>query len=108
MRELTSAGGETRRTFAEIEAESHEIARRLEGIAPRAVVAIRMGNRACWPALLLALFRRAFIPLPLGEHMEGGELAANGCGLRKKGSKRRLVGQALPAARPLWCAVIKL
>ena len=79
---ILAAGGETLRTFADIEAEAHEIARRLESIAPRAVVAIRMGNRACWPALLLALFRRALIPLPLGEHMEGGELAAalDACG----------------------------
>ena len=73
---IFSAGGETLRTFASIEAESREIVRHLEGIAPRAVVAIRMGNRACWPALVLALFRRGLIPLPIGEHVEGGELAA--------------------------------
>ena len=65
-----------RRTFADIEAESRELVRLFENFAPRSVVAIRLGNRACWPALLLALFRRELIPLPLGQHMEGGELAS--------------------------------
>lgn len=72
---IIAVSGETLRTFANIETESWEIARSLEDIAPRAVVAIRMGNRACWPALLLALFRRGLIPLPVGEHVERGELA---------------------------------
>lgn len=91
------------RTFAEIEAESHEIARRLEGIAPRAVVGIRIGNRACWPALLLALFRRALIPLPLGEHMKGGELAAalEACGV---GAVIEAESDALPVGRNLEIA----
>ena len=72
---IFAADGKTLRTFAGIEAESREIARRLEGVAPRTVVAIRLGNRACWPALVLALFRRGLIPLPVGEHLERGELA---------------------------------
>ena len=72
---VLAAGGERLRTFADIEAESRDIARLFENLAPRSVVAIQIGNRACWPALLLALFRRGLIPLPLGQHMEGGELA---------------------------------
>ena len=80
---ILDARGEMVRTFSDIEAESRGIERRLEGIAVRAVVAIRMGNRACWPGLLLALFRRGLIPLPLGQHVEGGELAAvlEACGV---------------------------
>ncbi len=73
---ILDVAGETLRTFADIEAESRQAARRFDGLSPRAVVAIRMGNRPCWPALLLALFRRGLIPLPLGQHMESGELAA--------------------------------
>ena len=75
-RAVLAAGGETLRTFADIEAESREHARLFTGIASGGVVAIQIGNRACWPALLLALFRRGLIPLPLGQHIESGELAA--------------------------------
>ena len=74
-RAVLAAGGETLRTFSDIEAESRERGQLFENLAPRSVVAIQIGNRACWPALLLALFRRELIPLPLGQHMEGGELA---------------------------------
>ena len=76
--------GETLRTFGDIEAESLELQRLLEGIEVRSVVAMRMGNRPCWPGLLLALFRRGLIPLPIGQHVEGAELAAvlETCGVR--------------------------
>ena len=67
-RAVLAASGETLRTFSDIEAESREIARLFAGLAPRSVVAIQIGNRACWPALLLALFRCELIPLPLGQH----------------------------------------
>lgn len=73
---ILDAAGQTQRTFADIEGESREMAMRFDGLPPRVAVAIRMGNRPCWPALLLALFRRGLIPLPLGQHMESGELAA--------------------------------
>ncbi len=76
--------GETLRTFADIEVESREIERQLDGLAARSVVAIQLGNRPHWPALLLALFRRRLIPLSLGQHVEGGELAAvlEACGVK--------------------------
>ncbi|MEO7318533.1 MAG: class I adenylate-forming enzyme family protein [Chthoniobacteraceae bacterium] len=73
---ILDAAGRILRTCSEIETESREIERRIDGLKSRAVVAIQMGNRPCWPALLLALFRRGLIPLPLGQHLEGGELAA--------------------------------
>ena len=81
---IRNAAGEILRTFADIEAESRAVGQKFDGLDPRAVVAIRMGNRPCWPALLLALFRRGLVPLPLGQHMEGGELAAalETCGVR--------------------------
>ena len=75
-RAVLAASGETLRTFSDIEAESREHERLIEPLALRSVIAIRLGNRACWPALLLALFRRELIPLPLGQHMEGSELAS--------------------------------
>jgi acyl-CoA synthetase (AMP-forming)/AMP-acid ligase II len=39
----------------------------VERIPPRSVVAIQIGNSELWPALLLALWRRELIPLPLGD-----------------------------------------
>ena len=75
-RAVLAASGKTLRTFADIEAESREHERLFAGIASGSVLAIQIGNRPGWPALLLALFRRGLIPLPLGLHMEGGELAA--------------------------------
>ena len=73
---ILDGAGVSLRTFADIEAESRAVERDLEDLKSRAVVAIRMGNHPRWPALLLALFRRGLIPLPLGQHVEGGELAA--------------------------------
>ena len=40
------------------------------------VVAVQIGNQPSWPAVLLALFRRNLIPLPLGRHVESAELDA--------------------------------
>ncbi len=74
-RAVLAASAETLRTFADIEAESRGHERLFAKLEARSVVAIRLGNLPCWPALLLALFRRGLIPLPLGQHMEGGELA---------------------------------
>ncbi|MDQ3622747.1 MAG: acyl--CoA ligase [Verrucomicrobiota bacterium] len=76
--------GKTLRTFAEIEAEADETARCLDGIPPRSVVALQLGNSPRWPAALLALFRRELIPLPLGRHAERPELdlAMGVCGAR--------------------------
>ena len=62
------------RTFGEIEAEARRTEELLAGLTPGRVVAVEIGNSACWPALLLALFRRALIPLPLGGHMQPAEL----------------------------------
>jgi acyl-CoA synthetase (AMP-forming)/AMP-acid ligase II len=74
--------GRTLRTRGEIEAESRELEARLAGLAPRSVVAVAIGNSESWPALLLAMWRRALIPLPLGGHMQPAELelALQSCG----------------------------
>jgi acyl-CoA synthetase (AMP-forming)/AMP-acid ligase II len=87
--------GGTLRTFSAIEAEATDCAALLREVAPSSVVAIRLGNSPSYPGLLLALFRRGLIPLPLGQHLEKAELGlaletcgaaalieANGAGLR--------------------------
>lgn len=73
---IFDAAGATCRTFEDIESEACAIIPMLAGLPRKAVVGIRLGNHPRWPALLLALFRSELIPLPLGQHMESGELAA--------------------------------
>jgi len=67
---------EVLRTFSDIEAESAAFENRLEGYPPLSVVAIQIGNHPSWPALLIACLRLRLIPLPLGRHIEAGELGA--------------------------------
>lgn len=66
--------GEIVRTFGEIEAESRMLGRQFDGIPARTVVALQLGNRPSWPALVLALARRHLVPLPLGGHLGKTEL----------------------------------
>lgn len=87
---ILSGQGETLRTFEGIEREAREWAVRLarEGALPRAflprteaaesarpVVALQIGNRPEWPALILACLRLGAVPLPLGRHIETAERA---------------------------------
>ena len=71
---IFGTAGETLRTFAGIEAEAETLAGSLEHYFAGEVIAVQIGNDATWPALLLALFRCGLIPLPIGRHLEGGEL----------------------------------
>jgi acyl-CoA synthetase (AMP-forming)/AMP-acid ligase II len=66
--------GQTLRTFQGIELEAQELAGRFSTLAAGSVVAVQIGNSARWPAVVLALFRCGLIPLPLGRHVESGEL----------------------------------
>ncbi len=74
--------GGVERTFADIETEAAEWARRLERWQPGTVVGIQVGNSPAWPALVLAAMRLDLIPLPLGLHMarEEREAALETCG----------------------------
>jgi acyl-CoA synthetase (AMP-forming)/AMP-acid ligase II len=79
---VLAADGRVERRFAEIENEARQLAGRMAELPERAVVAVQLGNDPAWPALLLALFRRCLIPLPLGRHMAAAELqqALTTCG----------------------------
>ncbi|MHA3773930.1 class I adenylate-forming enzyme family protein [Verrucomicrobiota bacterium sgz303538] len=74
--------GSVQRTFSDIEAEALEIERLFERFEVQSVIGLQIGNSERWPAVLLALFRRGLIPLPLGRHVETAELdaALNTCG----------------------------
>jgi long-chain acyl-CoA synthetase len=73
---IRGASGEVLRTFAAIELESVQLAPLFDSdrLPPHSVVAVRIGNSERWPELLLALWRRDLIPLPLGD-MGASELA---------------------------------
>ncbi len=69
-----SAAGAVLRSFSEIEREAGELESVFSAWPAHSVVAVQIGNSERWPAVLLALFRRQLVVLPLGRHMEKGEL----------------------------------
>ncbi len=71
---VLAPSGEVLRTFARIEREAEELQARFAALPAHSVVAVQIGNDPRWPALLLALFRLRLVVLPLGRHMENGEL----------------------------------
>ncbi len=77
------ADGSVVRTFRDIEKESGSLASQLASLIPGSIVGVQIGNSATWPAVLLALFRAGIVVLPLGRHMDSGELelALETCGV---------------------------
>ncbi len=67
--------GEMLRTFFEIEIEALKITRMFDRIPPGSVVAVQLGNGERWPEVLLALWRRRLVPLPLPDQLSETELA---------------------------------
>ena len=76
--------GVVERTFANIEAEAGEWAKRLGRWPAGTVVGMQVGNSPAWPALVLGAMRLGLIPLPLGSHMDckERELALETCGAK--------------------------
>jgi acyl-CoA synthetase (AMP-forming)/AMP-acid ligase II len=66
--------GTTLRTFTGIECEAEALRPEYQSFPAGAVIAVQIGNSPAWPAVLLALFRAGLIPLPVGRHVETGEL----------------------------------
>lgn len=64
---IFAPNGAVLRTFMQIGLEALKMARLFERIPQHSVVAVQIGNSEYWPELLLALWRRNLIPLPLGE-----------------------------------------
>jgi acyl-CoA synthetase (AMP-forming)/AMP-acid ligase II len=71
---VLATAGAVLRTFAQIEAEAAQFDALFARQSPHAVIAVQIGNNERWPALLIALLRRHLVVLPLGRHMENGEL----------------------------------
>jgi acyl-CoA synthetase (AMP-forming)/AMP-acid ligase II len=59
--------GTVLRTYAQIGLEALKMGRLFENIPRNSVVAVQIGNSEQWPELMLALWRRQLIPLPLGD-----------------------------------------
>ena len=72
---ILDTSGETLRTFLGIELEAMKVARMFDRIPAGSVVAVQLGNSERWPEVVLALWRRKLIPLPLGDHMDETEMA---------------------------------
>jgi acyl-CoA synthetase (AMP-forming)/AMP-acid ligase II len=62
---IFSAEGNVVRTFAAIEAEARETEVAFGRLPAGAAVGVQFGNDALFPALLLALWRRGLVPVPL-------------------------------------------
>jgi long-chain acyl-CoA synthetase len=58
--------GAVLRTFGNIEAEAADFAAGLlSDFSPGDVIAVQLGNHSCWPAALVACWRRGLVALPL-------------------------------------------
>ena len=79
---ILSTRGGALRSFEEVEGEAAQLGNVFEGLPPRSIAGVQVGNSERWPAILLALWRRKVIPMPLGCQMQPteAELALSTCG----------------------------
>ncbi len=73
---VLSPDGTVVRTFARMEAEAREMEAALERLQTGAAVGMQFGNDARFPALLLALWRRGLVPVPLDKSMGRDAIAS--------------------------------
>ena len=72
---ILDSHGDLLRTFFEIEIEALKITRMFDHIPGGSVVAVQLGNGERWPEVLLALWRRRLVPLPLPDQLSETEMA---------------------------------
>ena len=72
---ILDPAGTVMRTFVEIELEAMKLGRMFDHIAAGSAVAVQLGNGERWPEVLLALWRRGLVPVPLGDHVDETEMA---------------------------------
>ncbi len=72
---ILDPSGATLRTFTEIELEAMKIARLFDHVPTGSVVAVQLGNSERWPEVLLALWRRKLVPMPLADYVSETEMA---------------------------------
>jgi len=110
---IFASDGAVLRRFQEIEDEALTLATRVREFSPGSVIALQIGNSPSWPALLLALFRAALVPLPLGRHMADAELgaaleAAGALALVRIGDNDVAFTRRVPVAREVSADFLKL
>ena len=93
--------GEMLRTFFEIEIEALKIVRMLDRIPPGSTVAVQLGNGERWPEVLLALWRRGLVPMPLGDHLDATEMAVTLGTLRTAALITNVSGSMIVHQRPV-------
>ncbi len=62
---IFDTSGKIARTFAEIETQARDFARKIDIFGVGSVLAIQIGNHPDWPAILLACLRKGVVVLPL-------------------------------------------
>ena len=72
---ILDSRGATVRTFVGIELEAMKIARLCDRIPAGSVVAVQLGHSERWPEVLLALWRRRLVPMPLADDVSATEMA---------------------------------
>ena len=73
---ILAADGVVVRTFAAIEVEAREMEAAFGRLCAGAAVGLQFGNDARFPALLLALWRRGLVPVPLDRSLANKTIAA--------------------------------
>ena len=108
---IYSPTGAVLRTFMQIGLEALKIGRMFDRFPPHSVVAIQIGNSRLWPELLLALWGRQLIPLPLGE-LGATELAHTLGACRAAALVSNVGGPLIVHRRPVaddalyWCGPV--
>lgn len=102
---LLAPDGRALRTFAEIEAEACEFARRLDPLPPGSIISVHIGNSPSWPAVFLALLRTGHLTLPLGTDTPPPPYAH---ALLGPGLRVSTLNSQLPTLDPQRTAVLKL
>src|ERR1700722_4092158 len=81
---IFSVNREILRTYADIESEASLWREKLASFESGDVIAVQIGNKPSWPAILLASLQLGLVVLPLGMHIERAEyeIALNTCRVR--------------------------
>src|SRR5438132_13405883 len=66
---IFNTGGESVRTFRQVDDRAHDFESKIDNLAAGNVVAVQIGNHQDWPSILIACFRREVVVLLLEQSM---------------------------------------
>src|SRR5260370_7423351 len=64
---IFNTGGESVRTFRQVDDRAHDFESKIDNLAAGNVVAVQIGNHQDWPSILIACLRREVVVLPLDQ-----------------------------------------